>query len=213
MLILTIIAFPHQAIVAIIIGCMCLVGIIVATILFVVLMRKPPDETVAGRAAASFGGLAKATDGAPNFLGARHAVALTLFLADSRRSCSRAHPCSPCSHRAFWATTDTHTMHRADRCACGPVSCSSWVSRRLLLLFLVLPGPDGGRRRSWLLEQGPHGAAAVHRQVLQPPVRRRGPRRLWGLGLHGVLLRILLHALLLDSDGLHGPRRVLQHSA
>ena len=74
----------------------------------------------------------------------------------------------------------------------------------------MLPGPEGGRRRSWLPEQGPHGAAAVYRQVLQPPVRRVGPRRLRRLGLHGVLLRILLHALLLVPDGLHGPQRIFQ---
>ena len=190
---------------------MCLVGILVAAILFVVLTRKPPDETAAGRAATSFGGLSKATDGAPNCLGARHAVALTLFLADSRRSCSPMLTQPPYTPRVLG--NNTRATHHADRCAFGPVSVSFWVSRHVLLLLLVLPGPEDGRRRARLPEQGPYGAAAVHRQVLQPPVRRRGPRRLRRLGLHGVLLRILLHALLLDPDGLQGTRRMLLPSA
>ena len=37
----------RQAIVGIIIGCMCLCGVIVTTIYLVVLMRKPPNETAA----------------------------------------------------------------------------------------------------------------------------------------------------------------------
>ena len=75
---------------------MCLCGVIVAAILLIGLMRKSPDETAAndyvddgrdttGKAAASFGGLSKASDGGPNCLGA---TALTLFLADLRRSWS-----------------------------------------------------------------------------------------------------------------------------
>ena len=62
---LTVMGFSRQAVVAIVIGCICLFGVIVAAML-IILMRKPPDETAAGRAAASFGGLSKATDGAPD---------------------------------------------------------------------------------------------------------------------------------------------------
>ena len=93
---MTTITLSRQAIVGIVIGCMCFVGILVAAILVVVFTRKSRGGTAANgsvgysldatdNAAASFGALSKASDGGPNCLGA---TALTLFLADLHRSWS-----------------------------------------------------------------------------------------------------------------------------
>ena len=117
---LTTITLSRQAIVGIVIGCMCFVGILVAAMLVVVFTRKSRGGTAANgsvdysldatdNAAASFGALSKASDGGPNCLGA---TALTLILADFVVPRATQHPLTACSGQQH-----TRTMHRADPCA------------------------------------------------------------------------------------------------
>jgi hypothetical protein len=118
---LTTITLSRQAVVGIVIGCMCFVGILVAAMLAVFFFtRKPRGGTATDgsvdysldatdKAAASSGALSKASDGGPNCLGA---TALTLILADFVVPRATQHPLTACSGQQH-----TRTMHRADPCA------------------------------------------------------------------------------------------------